>query len=209
VVPIVISTLSLLVSVATMWLTLFRRGAVKMTQPTVIYFGPDGGSSPHPKVFLRSLLFCTSRRGRIIESMHIALSRNETHQNFSVWVYGNDKLVRGGVGGCVLRKGSSSTASPARGGCLGRLRRTLCRQRQGGGKQEQYLGATGSLHGIPSLEYCVVGVAGLAGVTEREKVLGAGRTRGLPPPAQNSKRAENAMTRAGSVVLNTPAVRLV
>lgn len=94
-VPIVVSTVSLLVSVATMWLTLLRRGAVKMTQPTVIYFGPDGGPSPHPKVFLRSLLFCTSRRGRIIESMHIALSRNETHQNFSVWVYGNDKLVRG------------------------------------------------------------------------------------------------------------------
>src|ERR1035438_2442579 len=85
----------LLVSVATLWLTLLRRGAVKMTLPTVIYFGPDGAPSPHPKVFLRSLLFCTSGRGRIIESMHIALSRNETHQNFSVWVYGNDKLVRG------------------------------------------------------------------------------------------------------------------
>jgi hypothetical protein len=27
--------------------------------------------------------------------MHVALSRNETHQNFNVWVYGNDKLVRG------------------------------------------------------------------------------------------------------------------
>lgn len=62
-------------------------------------FGPDGGSSsphhPQPKVFLRSLLFCTSKRGRIIESRHIALSRNETRQNFNVWVYGNDRLVRG------------------------------------------------------------------------------------------------------------------
>jgi hypothetical protein len=98
VVPVVVSTLSLLVPVTTMWLTMFRRGAVKMTQPTVIYFGPDGGSSPHhpqPKVFLRSLLFCTSKRGRIIESRHIALSRNETRQNFNVWVYGNDRLVRG------------------------------------------------------------------------------------------------------------------
>jgi len=27
--------------------------------------------------------------------MHVALSRNETHQNFNVWVYGDEKLVRG------------------------------------------------------------------------------------------------------------------
>jgi hypothetical protein len=27
--------------------------------------------------------------------MHIALSRNETHQNFNIWVYGNGKLARG------------------------------------------------------------------------------------------------------------------
>jgi hypothetical protein len=28
--------------------------------------------------------------------MHVSLSRNETHQNFNIWVYGErDKLVRG------------------------------------------------------------------------------------------------------------------
>jgi len=27
--------------------------------------------------------------------MHIALSRNETHQNFNIWVYGEERLVRG------------------------------------------------------------------------------------------------------------------
>jgi hypothetical protein len=70
-----------------------------MTQPTVIYFGPDApdarnGVAPS-KVFLRTLLFSTSKRGRIIESMHVTLSRNETHQNFNIWVYGNERLVRG------------------------------------------------------------------------------------------------------------------
>jgi hypothetical protein len=94
-----ISVLSLLVSVTTAWLTLFRRGTVKMTQPTVIFLGPDSPrsrlDSPLPKVFLRTLLFSTSKRGRIVESMHVALSRNETHQNFNIWVYGNEKLVRG------------------------------------------------------------------------------------------------------------------
>jgi hypothetical protein len=71
-----------------------------MTQPTVIFFGPDtprtGEESPLPKVFLRTLLFSTSRRGRVIECMYVALQRNETRQNFSVWVYGAGKqLVRG------------------------------------------------------------------------------------------------------------------
>jgi hypothetical protein len=27
--------------------------------------------------------------------MHVTLSRNETHQNFNIWVYGNERLVRG------------------------------------------------------------------------------------------------------------------
>jgi hypothetical protein len=70
-----------------------------MTQPTVIFLGPDMPRSPSeiplPKIYLRTLLFSTSKRGRVIESMHVALSRNETHQNFNIWVYGDEKLVRG------------------------------------------------------------------------------------------------------------------
>jgi len=99
-ISITISGLALSVSFVTAWLTLFRRGTVKMTQPTVIFFGPDSSKSaddsPSPKVYLRTLLFSTSKRGRVIESMHVALSRNETHQNFNIWVHGYDeKLVRG------------------------------------------------------------------------------------------------------------------
>ena len=94
-----ISILALVVSSVTAWLTFFRRGKVKMTQPTVIFFGLESPRSREetllPKIFLRTLLFSTSKRGRIIESMHVALSRNETLQNFNIWVYGDDKLVRG------------------------------------------------------------------------------------------------------------------
>ncbi len=94
-----ISVLALALSSVTAWLTLFRRGTVKMTQPTVIFLGPDAARSPSdtplPKIYLRTLLFSTSKRGRVIESMHVALSRNETHQNFNIWVYGEEKLVRG------------------------------------------------------------------------------------------------------------------
>jgi hypothetical protein len=99
-VSLTISTLSLAVSTVTVWLTLFRRGTVKMTQPTVIFFGPDTPRShdhtPLPKIYLRTLLFSTSKRGRVIQSMHVALSRNEMHQNFNIWVYGErGTLVRG------------------------------------------------------------------------------------------------------------------
>jgi hypothetical protein len=94
-----ISVLALAVSATTAWLTLFRRGTLKMTQPTIIFFGSDvprqRETNPPPKIYLRTLLFATSKRGRIIESMHIALARNETQQNFNIWVYGDDKLVRG------------------------------------------------------------------------------------------------------------------
>lgn len=70
-----------------------------MTQPTFICFWPDTprsrGETPKPQVSLRTLLISTSKRGRVIESMHVALSRSETHQNFNIWVYGDEKFVRG------------------------------------------------------------------------------------------------------------------
>jgi hypothetical protein len=93
-----VSVLALGVSATTAWLTLFRKGTVKMTQPTVIYFGPDAPrphKPPLPKIYLRTLLFATSKRGRVIEAMHASLSRNESHQNFNIWVHGDEKLVRG------------------------------------------------------------------------------------------------------------------
>jgi hypothetical protein len=94
-----ISVLALAVSAVTAWLTLFHLGRVEMTKPTVLFFGFDRPRSsrekPLPKIYLRALLFSTSKKGRIIENMYVSLSRNETHQNFSIWVYGNEKLVRG------------------------------------------------------------------------------------------------------------------
>jgi hypothetical protein len=94
---ITVSILALTVSAITAWLTLFRRGTVKMTRPSVLYFGPDGGPKldRKQKVYLRTLLFSTSRRGRIIEAMYVSLRRDESRQNFSIWVYGDERLVRG------------------------------------------------------------------------------------------------------------------
>jgi hypothetical protein len=99
-ISLTVSVLALVVSSVTAWLTLFRHGTIKMTQPTSIFFGPDSPRASDgialPKVYLRTLLFSTSKRGRVVESMHVALLRNEMHQNFNIWVYGErEKLVRG------------------------------------------------------------------------------------------------------------------
>jgi hypothetical protein len=99
VIGIAISILALAVSVVTAWMTLFHRGRIAMTQPTTIYFGPDGsryGLEPrHQKVFFRTLLYSTAKRGHVVENMFIRLQRGETRQNFNVWVYGDDDLRRG------------------------------------------------------------------------------------------------------------------
>ena len=97
-ISILISILALSVSGITAWLTLFRRGILLMTQPTIIFFGPDGGffESTRNKVYLRTLLYSSSRKGQVVESMHVTLERGETKQNFSIWVYGQKSdLVRG------------------------------------------------------------------------------------------------------------------
>lgn len=94
-----VSSLALLISAATAWFTLLRRGTVKMTQPTLIVFGLDGKQNSQdkrlPKIYLRTLLFSTSKRGRVIEAMHATLSRNESRQTFNIWAHGNKDLVRG------------------------------------------------------------------------------------------------------------------
>ena len=94
-----ISLLALSVSGATAWFTLFKKGKLLMTQPTSVFFGPDGGffESTSNKVYLRTLLYSSSRKGQVIESMHVSVERGETKQNFSIWVHGCQKgdLFRG------------------------------------------------------------------------------------------------------------------
>jgi hypothetical protein len=99
-VAITVSVLALAVSGVTAWLTLFRRGTVQMSQPTVIFFGRDVSrhmdAPGKPKVFLRTLLFATSKRGRVIQGLYVSVSCAETVRNFSIWVYGEKgELMRG------------------------------------------------------------------------------------------------------------------
>lgn len=100
IISLIFSCLALLVSVTTAWLTLFRKGRLFMTQPTIVFFGPDGSrfDSQKNKVYLRTLLYSTAKKGQIIESLYITLHRNESKQNFNIWVYGEKGDLKRGSG---------------------------------------------------------------------------------------------------------------
>lgn len=55
-----ISITALLVSLITFWLSRLRKGMIRMTKPTIIFFGPD--QSVESKIFIRTLLYSTSDR---------------------------------------------------------------------------------------------------------------------------------------------------
>ena len=61
----------------------------------------------HQKVFFRTLLYSTGKRGHIVENMFISLRRGETRQNFNIWVYGDDDLRRGS--GLFIPEGGIAT----------------------------------------------------------------------------------------------------
>ncbi|SEK87978.1 hypothetical protein [Xaviernesmea oryzae] len=100
VIALIISGMALAVSAITAWLTFFRIGKLRMTRPSLIFFGYDTTpGKPDPKVFLRGLLFSTSKRGQLIENLYVRLKRGEAAQNFSLWFHGdsNGLSVGGGL----------------------------------------------------------------------------------------------------------------
>ncbi|MDO8302643.1 MAG: hypothetical protein Q7T18_05330 [Sedimentisphaerales bacterium] len=106
-ISVAISLLALSVSAGTAWFTLFEKGKLLMTQPTSIFFGPDGAyfEGTRNKVYLRTLLYSSSRKGQVLESMHITLERGETKQNFSIWVHGKKGDLSRGSGLFVTHEG--------------------------------------------------------------------------------------------------------
>ncbi|CAG8998644.1 MAG: hypothetical protein CENE_00599 [Candidatus Celerinatantimonas neptuna] len=107
VLSLVFSCLALLVSGVTAWLTFFRKGKLLMSQPTVIFFGPDGSRFDRGKnkVYLRTLLYSSSKRGQVVESIHVSVQRHESKQNFNIWVYGEKGELKRGSGLYVPQEG--------------------------------------------------------------------------------------------------------
>jgi hypothetical protein len=102
-----VSLLALTVSGITAWLTFFRRGKLVMTQPSMIFFGPDGSDFeiPKNKIYLRTLLYSTAKRGHVMESLYLSVYRNGTKQNFDFWAYGEKNDLKRGSGLFVPQEG--------------------------------------------------------------------------------------------------------
>lgn len=105
-ISIPISLVSLAVSLGTFWIAFIHRGQLKMTMPTIVFFGYDMIPHATPKVFLRTLLYSTATRGHVIEGMFIEVSRDsERSQVFSFWGYGEGEKLTAGSGLHVGRTG--------------------------------------------------------------------------------------------------------
>jgi hypothetical protein len=92
---IFLSVGSFLLSVYTLWLTQLHHGRVKMTRPTLVFIAREKDDGRY-KIFLRSHLFSTSPRGRIIENMFVRLHNRTGSHTFDFWGYGEtDKLSLG------------------------------------------------------------------------------------------------------------------
>ncbi|WP_299491284.1 hypothetical protein [uncultured Shewanella sp.] len=101
------SCVALIISAFTAWATFFNKGKLLMTRPVLIFFGPDISplKSNRNKVYLRTLLYSSAKRGNVIESLYLSLQRNETKQNFNVWAYGERGSLKVGSGLYVPEEG--------------------------------------------------------------------------------------------------------
>ncbi len=91
---ILLSVGSFTLSLYTLWLTQLHRGRVRMTRPTLIFMAREGDG--RYKIFLRTHLFSTAARGRVIENMYVRLTNRTGTHIFDLWGYGEtDKLMLG------------------------------------------------------------------------------------------------------------------
>lgn len=102
---ILISLVSLVISLGTFWLAFIARGRLKMTKPTLVFFGFDRTPRPAPKVFLRTLLYSTSSRGHVIEGMYAKVRYGDEERTFSFWGYGETEKLSPGSGLYASRTG--------------------------------------------------------------------------------------------------------
>jgi hypothetical protein len=104
-----VSVVALVVSVFGAWASLFRRGTIKMTRPTIIAFCYDHlPDQSLAKIYMRAALFSTGRRGQVIESMYLNVTRDGVECVFTFWGYGESKQLVPGSGLFVGEAGIST-----------------------------------------------------------------------------------------------------
>ncbi len=93
-----ISLLALVVSTATMYFAWLRHGNLAMTKPALVFFGFDAVPRQTAKIFVRTLLYSTSAKGQIVESMYAKVLYEEVEQNFSFWGHADREQISPGSG---------------------------------------------------------------------------------------------------------------
>jgi hypothetical protein len=70
-----------------------------MVRPSQIYIGAERGNASgpvfKPKIYLRTTLFSSGKRGQILESVYVTLKNPNASRTFSIWVFGDGGLSRG------------------------------------------------------------------------------------------------------------------
>lgn len=84
IIPIVLAVASLSLSLLTLWITQFRRGRLRMTQPTLLCLTREKPTG-RPKIFLRTLLYTTASKGRVIETMFLRVHQPGGTYTFDFW----------------------------------------------------------------------------------------------------------------------------
>lgn len=98
IVSLIVSVIALSASLFTLWFTILRRGSVCCTRPSYLAFTYDflnGQEIPYAKIFLRTLLFSTSKRGLVVENLFLRVREGKRCEEFLFWGYGDENLVRG------------------------------------------------------------------------------------------------------------------
>lgn len=95
IITLLLSAASLLLSGYALWVVQFKHGQLKMTRPTLLCLKRDPPSMI-PKIFLRTLLFTTGPKGRVIEHMFLKVKQAFGTYVFDVWGHTeNAKLTPG------------------------------------------------------------------------------------------------------------------
>lgn len=81
-IPTVVASLSLCISSIVAWFTLFRRGQLQMTNPSMIGLCVEQNKL---KIFFTSMLYSTGRKGHIVESIFLKVRHTESLQIFNHW----------------------------------------------------------------------------------------------------------------------------
>ena len=88
-----LSTLALGISALTAWLTLLRKGKLRMTNPTPLTLQYENNIA---KISFSTMFYSSAFRGQVVESMYVVLRQKHQTCTFNRWVYKNNSTACAG-----------------------------------------------------------------------------------------------------------------